>query len=1513
MKMKCYLARAAVSILTAVSIAAVQFPTVSAYAQEVSAEQQETEIGIGELNPGEPRRGVNWYWDGNNTLSMYGVDMTGTGNETLFDYTGSGEIQVVVSGYNHIDNFYSMYSGEYGSMKSIAISGAGTLEAANMKNMWLYSNVTVSDVYIKVSGTNLLNFSNLTLNSGYIDAPEMESSCMVTRPGGNICMNGGYLNTDTLQMNPEKGVINISGGFLQLNTIWNGTVNYQNCVIKLGKVTGTKNVYNLIKDNAVLYIGNGNVNSSKITMSGQEPNSVTNIGDARLWCHWYVTEPNGKISFPPNGEYYGLYYSGTYNFNMDDGAMSGGNYFFTTGDLTVKGFSDKTTLVGSSDSAFTVGANQADSTFIAEKGVLNITGDATDKNISFIGTDGVKLEDGSAADNVIAVSNSDDKPALECRDNVTLSGHITAHHSGNSLGINLDSYGLTINGEVSAYSANSSAISFPFRVNENANFVLGDNAGISACAPNATENKVITEVNDEPQGSTFGDKVIYAGKLSEQMRVRPTLKIPDKNYDRFGYDRVHIGSELFFDLNHGYDYRGKSGNIEAGYTANDLSIEYKGYKGAGNINDSNAIAKLCLTFSREINRDDIKVSVKNSSGVDITDKFYIPTSFVQYDRENTNRDVLVYLLLNPSEALEVGDIYTVTAEYDGLTVEEEMQVTAYNTTLNFCLDQNYFNNHLSEQWFYETKFLGIDKISKGNTWEWYGNETDEYKAHTLVLNGFDLYTTGKTLIIPSDTTIILRGENKLRSDTAVITVQSDEPSSITIIGEEGSSIDLIAGKLSPGNFTSGAIDLNIFSSLYLKDCEMTINVLKPGDGGSGINLGTFTAENSTLNVSAESRMYAGVSATSKYTLIGSNSFHFDNTDAAIRGFGQDSTSRSVLASEMENIIDTDLDSFNQAVRNGEYLGALFAEDYQKTIILKTQGIAQKEPAILLGGEKFVPGAKNITIDLNDCFDGGTGKYSVKLAPEAKLPDWVVFDQAAGTLTVTEVPDDFIDETTVDILVNDAAEEMRESKDVSATVTIGAVVPKFTLNIISDDHCTYYVADPDFPNYTNGAEACVWFKTDVENGWFIKSVKLNGTEITPDKDGKYRFIMTQNSELVAETEQRIRTLTLTSNGYGKITPDTAEYIDGAGVTLTVTPDEGYLVKSVTLNGTAVELTNGKYTFIITEDSVFAVEFEEIPAGNKVLTVKCGEGGKVIPGTASYAEGTEVTLTVTPDTGYQVRSVTLNGSPVRLTNGKYTFTITENITFEAVFKKKSSSGGSSSGSGSTRPSAPASTETTPSLNGRSMSWEEVADMIRMAASDEKLVISLNGETSVPADVIKAVSERKVKVEFVVDSAKSWIIDGAEISSITGADLTILPGNADKPVLRGVNGFDLKISGTNVPACMKLSFRKDYAGQFANVYKLTDGTPEFLASVKIGEDGCAVISGMDKNGEYIVMACGFSDLSGDVNNDGKLNALDAAALLRSIVGMEAGENPLMADFNGDGAVNALDASAILKLVIA
>ena len=170
----------------------------------------------------------------------------------------------------------------------------------------------------------------------------------------------------------------------------------------------------------------------------------------------------------------------------------------------------------------------------------------------------------------------------------------------------------------------------------------------------------------------------------------------------------------------------------------------------------------------------------------------------------------------------------------------------------------------------------------------------------------------------------------------------------------------------------------------------------------------------------------------------------------------------------------------------------------------------------------------------------------------------------------------------------------------------------------------------------------------------------------------------------------------------------------------------------------------------------------------------------------------------------------------------------------------------------------------------------------------------------------------MEFIVDSAKSWLIDGSKITAVSAADLSTLPGNADRSALRGVLGADLKVTGTGLSADLKLKFRKEFAGQFANVYKLVDKKLTFQDCVKVGDDGSAVVSGADKAGEYVVMVCRFSDLHGDADNDGVLNALDASAVLKHVVGLADAANPLMSDLNGDGAINAMDARDILKMVV-
>ncbi len=64
-----------------------------------------------------------------------------------------------------------------------------------------------------------------------------------------------------------------------------------------------------------------------------------------------------------------------------------------------------------------------------------------------------------------------------------------------------------------------------------------------------------------------------------------------------------------------------------------------------------------------------------------------------------------------------------------------------------------------------------------------------------------------------------------------------------------------------------------------------------------------------------------------------------------------------------------------------------------------------------------------------------------------------------------------------------------------------------------------------------------------------------------------------------------------------------------------------------------------------------------------------GGKVtsdVTDATAVEEGTDVTITVTPDTGYEVDKVTVGGKEVALTNGKYTFEMTADTAVTATFK-------------------------------------------------------------------------------------------------------------------------------------------------------------------------------------------------------------------------------------------------------
>lgn len=311
----------------------------------------------------------------------------------------------------------------------------------------------------------------------------------------------------------------------------------------------------------------------------------------------------------------------------------------------------------------------------------------------------------------------------------------------------------------------------------------------------------------------------------------------------------------------------------------------------------------------------------------------------------------------------------------------------------------------------------------------------------------------------------------------------------------------------------------------------------------------------------------------------------------------------------------------------------------------------------------------------------------------------------------------------------------------------------------------------------------------------------------------------------------------------------------------------------------------------------------------------------------------TVTITCAAPDAVIYYTTDGSTPTVDSTKYagSFTLTASATVKAfavsadaaasdivtaVFTKKSgTSGGSSSGSsgGSSRPSSAKTEETKPAFNGKETSWADIAGSIAKLAEGGTVTISLNGNYTVPAEVMKAVADKKIKAVFVVDSLKSWVINGSQIKNAAAVDLTLIPTQKLKTGgLAGTEGVQFTVSSADIPAGIAVCFKADFAGRFANLYKSADGKLVFMGCAKLDSTGKSTVPGIDGKGGYAVMLSELSALPGDMNNDGILNALDASEILKYAVGISAGANLAAADLNGDGTVNASDAAAVLRRAV-
>ena len=193
-----------------------------------------------------------------------------------------------------------------------------------------------------------------------------------------------------------------------------------------------------------------------------------------------------------------------------------------------------------------------------------------------------------------------------------------------------------------------------------------------------------------------------------------------------------------------------------------------------------------------------------------------------------------------------------------------------------------------------------------------------------------------------------------------------------------------------------------------------------------------------------------------------------------------------------------------------------------------------------------------------------------------------------------------------------------------------------------------------------------FKIEANDGYEIQSVLID--DVDKGKLESYKFErVTANHTISAYFVKKTYSISASASTGGTISPSgTVDVKHGENKTFTVTPNTGYVVQAVTVDGVNKGAITS-YTFSnVTGAHTISASFVKKTYS---ISASAGTGGSISPsGSISITHGDSKTFAITPSTGYEIQSVTVDGQ----NKGKissYTFSsVTGGHTISAVFVKK-----------------------------------------------------------------------------------------------------------------------------------------------------------------------------------------------------------------------------------------------------
>ena len=156
------------------------------------------------------------------------------------------------------------------------------------------------------------------------------------------------------------------------------------------------------------------------------------------------------------------------------------------------------------------------------------------------------------------------------------------------------------------------------------------------------------------------------------------------------------------------------------------------------------------------------------------------------------------------------------------------------------------------------------------------------------------------------------------------------------------------------------------------------------------------------------------------------------------------------------------------------------------------------------------------------------------------------------------------------------------------------------------------------------------------------------------------------DIEVNVKNTFNVITSVPGGNGTITPSKIDVIEGSKVKITFTPNTGYMIDKVLVNGIEKTVTGNEIEITVDEEKTVEVSYKKIPF---TITVEEVTGATVNPdGTVTVGYGDDKDFTITANTGYKLVKVlvndvekTLDGNTLKLKN------ITSNMKIKVVVEK------------------------------------------------------------------------------------------------------------------------------------------------------------------------------------------------------------------------------------------------------